>query len=288
MRNFATLTSTAALESLHLYFQPIRDLFNWLHPQDDCGDRFPTVATRSSSLLAPEVRKHHLMQYGLPSLPERELVGYLKSQTVFVTCASHPIAAKMAVWLLENADQVCLVDSARRKPEVLKRWHRALSANARERVTFLFGNMADEDWLCRAMASKRPSVVFDFTTHAYLRAHVPVRLQIAAKEARRYQYVYDKAEVITNIIRCSASLGTVGTLFLVMPRFEERETADHFERLCSIVLRDYTVAVGAHVSPQEPTISVWAPLQRALPIRLPLQRLRPALAGSTSDDESLN
>jgi len=138
----------------------------------------------------------------------------------------------------------------------------------------MFGNLADENWLCGALESERPTVIFDFTTHAYLRARVPSRLDRRNRAAKSYEYVYEKAEVITNIMRCSAAMTTVKSLFLVMPRFAENDALDQFNRLYSIVLRDYAVALGAHTAPEEPTISLWAPKQRAFSFSPQVRTLR--------------
>jgi len=282
MREIASLTASAAREAIHLYFEPIRRLRKWLRGPDDCNDGTGgSPATRT--LFVDEVRDEHLVESNLQDLAFEELLKHLEAQIVFVTCAGHPAATRIATHLAERARQVCLVDSEHRRIEVLKRWRSVVGPVARSRLKYRFGNLADESWLCSTLESERPSVIFDFTTHAYLRARIPAGIDRRSRAARSYQYVYDKAEVITNIVRCSAAIGTVRSVFLVMPRFAENEAVDHFERLYSLVLRDYAVALGAHSAPEEPTISLWEPKQRSLLFHIGLQ---PALTSGSIEDDS--
>lgn len=267
MTDITRLTSSAAKEALGLYFEPLQSMFRWFRGTDRRNDRGAVVSVEHRPLLIDEVRDEHFMDEDFRHLPLGEVLGRLKSQTVFVTCASHPAASRMATLLLGHASKICLVDSERRRTDVVKRWTKLLPSGSTLRLTYRFGNLADEDWLCMALESERPDVVFDFTTHAYLRARVPGETGVHHGLVKRYQYVYDKAEMISNIIQCSSTVGTVRAVLLVLPRFAENESVDHFGRLYSVVLREHATAVGVHASPEEPSISVWEPKHPVLSVR---------------------
>ncbi len=273
MTELTSVTAAAVREAVALYFEPLRGIRRWFNGPDDC-DRGAVVHHSEHSLLVEELHAEHADAKNLRYLAFEEILHYLDSQVVFVTCAGHPAASRIAIQLAERARQVCLVDNERRRPEVVKRWGGVVSPDAKIRLKYMFGNLADENWLCGALESERPTVIFDFTTHAYLRARVPSRLDRRNRAAKSYEYVYEKAEVITNIMRCSAAMTTVKSLFLVMPRFAENDALDQFNRLYSIVLRDYAVALGAHTAPEEPTISLWAPKQRAFSFSPQVRTLR--------------
>ncbi|MGZ5443629.1 MAG: hypothetical protein ACXW5U_25440 [Thermoanaerobaculia bacterium] len=283
MKTFGNVTVSAAKEAVQLYFEPLRQLRRWFRPPDDCDDTTVRSAESASTLLVDEVRHEHLLEHGLPDLLDRQLLDVLRAQSVFLTAASHPYATQLGEWLLESSGELCLVDHERRRDDVMRNWKAILRRHTGERIKFIFGNLSDEAWLCRTLENEQPNVVFDFTTHIYLRAQGAMDANIGG-QSRRFQYIYDKGETITNIVRCSVSLNSVNAVVLVMPRLADAEVLDHFSRLYANVLRDQTVVVGAHVAPQTPTISVWAPKQRALPLRY----ARPALAGVGGLDDEVN
>lgn len=262
MTSFASITSLAAKEAIELYFEPLRQVARWFQGPDDRSPEPAALVKRRAHLLVDEVRDEHIVEQGLPNIGHPQLLDVLRGKTVFLTSAGHPYATKVGEWLLANSAQVCLVDQERKRVDVMKKWL-AMIGGRSVRTRFAFGNLSDEDWLCRTLEAEQPDVILDFTTHVYLQAHAAARLNIA-RQSRRYQYIYDKGETITNIVRCSVLLRSVNAVVLVMPRDATAEVVDHFSLLYANVLRDQTDPVGAHVGPEAPTISVWTPRRGAL------------------------
>lgn len=255
LSQITSFTRSAAVDTVRLYFEPItfayRAASSFLRGATDSENRAAYIERAQKDL-------EELLSEQLKELTEREICSRIKHRRVFLTGAGHPAARTILEDIVSyDPESVLLVDGDVAQLE--RTWREIAHSFPQERTAFLSGDLTNADWFCSLAASHHAEVIIDFTAHPFIRRREPRGKLSDLRAQRAHMQRYERAEVLLNVMECSANVPTVESLFLVFPEHLRSEAQDAVTRLEDVLLRHYAVSVGVRRVHSKPLLTVWTP-----------------------------